>query len=525
MKNLENKSDNLREALEAALNDIQAESVTLMLLDEKKCELYIKVSCCRPEAAQISEQISNETRVKADKTTPCGIVLKLHKPLLINNLAELKKVFPALKLAATRNKYKTSMVIPVETGSGPKAVLNFNNKVGKGLFTEQDLSLAVMLARYLGAALKYENKNLELSTLNHIIQKINATNDLHSIFKTIVASGKELVKCKNVSVMLIENKNLIVKGSTRKGIIGQSRKIGVGASGWVWKTGEPLLIKKVEGNVEKLKFHPLGKSGSFIVAPLSISYESQFAVNISLKSNATIGVINFSNKDNGKPFDEEDLTVIANFANLAAVAIEKVKFFLETKRAYLSTVEALAAAIEAKDKNSYIHIKRVVRLSLELADRVGLSEKEKEDLHFAALLHDVGKIGVEEKILNKPGKLTDDETNRMRKHVEEGVQILSNAKFLEAATLIVRHHHEKYSGDGYPDGLKGNEIPIGARILSLADSYDAMITNRVYRSGRSKESARVEIKKCSGNHFDPALVPFFLEIIDKNGDSNSITKL
>ncbi len=510
------QKDSLRDALETALDDIKAESGTLMLLDEKKGELCIRASCCRPGAEQLSEQIIKETRVKADKISPSRFVSKLNKPLLINDIEELKHIFPGFKPAAAQTKYKTSIVVPVETSFGPKAVLNFNNKAGNGLFTKQDLSLAVMLAKYLGAALEYENKNFELKTLNNIIHKINATNDLHGIFKTIVSSGKELIDCKNVSIMLIEDNSLVVKESTRKGLIGQSREIGMGASGWVWKTGEPLLIKKIETVRKSLQFQTLGKPGSFIVTPLSISYESPFAVNISLKSNATIGVLTFTNKNNSSPFTEDDLAVVANFADLAAVAIEKVKFFLETKRAYLSTVEALAAAIEAKDKNSYTHIKRVVRLCLELADRVGLSDKEKEDLHFAALLHDVGKIGVENNILNKPGKLTVEETARMRKHVEEGVQILSNAQFLEAASLIVLHHHEQFSGAGYPDGLKGNEIPIGARILSLADSYDAMITNRIYRSGKSIESAKEEVKRYSGKQFDPALVPIFLKIIEAN---------
>lgn len=510
------KRDDLQEALATALNDINAESGTLMLLDEKKGELFIKTSVSKPGSQPLSETIISQTRVKLDNTSPSGLVVKLNKPLLINDIEGLKKVFPSLTTIANPKRYKSSLLVPVDTPNGPKAVLSFSNRSDNKHFSEHDLNLAVMLAKYFGAALKLERKNLELRTFNNVIQKINATNDLHNIFKTIVSSGKDMVECKNVSIMLIENNNLIVKDSSRKSIIGQSRKLGAGASGWVWKTGEPLLIKRAEDSRKERSFKPLGKPGSFIVVPMSISYESPFAVNVSLKSNATIGVLNFSNKNNMKPFTDEDLDVISNFANLAAVAIEKVKFFLETKRAYLSTVEALAAAIDAKDKSSYTHLKRVVRLSLELADKVGLSEKEKEDLHFAALLHDVGKIGIEESILNKPGKLTAEEYARMKKHVEEGVQILSNAQFLEAATLIVRHHHEQFSGAGYPDGLKGNEIPIGARILSLADSYDAMITNRIYRAGKSIESAKEELKRCAGKQFDPSLVPIFLKIIDAN---------
>ena len=142
-----------------------------------------------------------------------------------------------------------------------------------------------------------------------------------------------------------------------------------------------------------------------------------------------------------------------------------------------------------------------------------LSAKEKEDLHFAALLHDVGKIGITEVILNKPSRLTDGEYEIMKKHVEEGVKILVNVPFLEEATRMVKYHHEKYDGTGYPDRLKGQEIPIGARILTITDSYDAMISERIYKKNKTVEEAISELKRCSGTQFDPAILDVFLEVL------------
>jgi putative nucleotidyltransferase with HDIG domain len=225
--------------------------------------------------------------------------------------------------------------------------------------------------------------------------------------------------------------------------------------------------------------------------------------------------LNFSDKRDGGSFDNDDLDIITNYANLTAIAIEKVRYFMENKKAYLATVEALAAAIDAKDKSSYSHIKRVVRYSLLIAETIEMNIKDREDLHFAALLHDVGKIGISEHILNKPGQLTPEEYKKMKLHVDEGVKILANVPFLDNVTLMVKHHHEKFTGGGYPDGLKGEDIPVGARILAITDSFDAMTSERIYKVKKTKEEAIVELKKCSGIQFDPKLVKIFLKILEK----------
>ncbi|MFC2161247.1 HD domain-containing phosphohydrolase [Acidobacteriota bacterium] len=193
---------------------------------------------------------------------------------------------------------------------------------------------------------------------------------------------------------------------------------------------------------------------------------------------------------------------------------------------YLSTVKSLASAIDAKDEYTRHHSARVTEFTLKIAKNMGLSEKELEDLELAALLHDIGKIAVPEHILNKPGKLTDEEYDSIKEHPGRGQIILGPVLELLEIARVVRAHHENYDGTGYPDGLKGREIPLGARIMSIADAYDSITSDRPYRKGSSHRRAVKEIIRCSGTQFDPEGVEHFLEVSstftsDKKEDDSS----
>lgn len=179
---------------------------------------------------------------------------------------------------------------------------------------------------------------------------------------------------------------------------------------------------------------------------------------------------------------------------------------------FLSTVKSLVTAIDAKDEYTRHHSTRVTEFTLKIAKKMGFSDKELGDLELAALLHDVGKIGVPEHILNKPGKLTDAEFKQIKEHPARGESILTPVIELKDIRKIVRSHHEQYNGGGYPDGLKGREIPLGARIMAIADTYDSITSERPYRKAASHRFAVKEIIRCSGTQFDPEVVEHFLEI-------------
>ena len=179
---------------------------------------------------------------------------------------------------------------------------------------------------------------------------------------------------------------------------------------------------------------------------------------------------------------------------------------------FLSTVKSLASAIDAKDEYTRHHSTRVTDFSMKIAAKMGFSEKELGDLELAALLHDVGKIAVPESILNKPGKLTKEEFEVIKEHPVRGEAILSPVIELKEISRVVRAHHERYDGTGYPDRMKGREIPLGARIMTIADTYDSITSERPYRKAASHRYAMKEIIACSGTQFDPEVVEHFLEI-------------
>src|SRR2546427_729326 len=179
------------------------------------------------------------------------------------------------------------------------------------------------------------------------------------------------------------------------------------------------------------------------------------------------------------------------------------------EKAYRSTLKALTAALETRDAETHGHSERVVTFSLRLGREYGLGESEMKALEFGSLLHDIGKIGVPDAILRKPAKLTDEEWVRMREHPLHGQQILRGIKFLEGAARVVAQHHEKWDGSGYPLGLKAEEIDLCARIFSVADAFDAITSDRVYRTGKSYEEAAQELDDWANKQFDPTVIEAF----------------
>ncbi len=180
--------------------------------------------------------------------------------------------------------------------------------------------------------------------------------------------------------------------------------------------------------------------------------------------------------------------------------------------AYRTTLKALTAALETRDAETHGHSERVVSFSLRLGRELGLGAEQLRSLEFGSLLHDIGKIGVPDAILRKPAALTEAEWQKMREHPLHGARILRHINFLEGAARVVAQHHEKWDGSGYPLGLRGEEIDLNARIFAVADAFDAITSDRVYRRGRSYEQAAGELERCAGTHFDPEVVAAFRRV-------------
>lgn len=188
---------------------------------------------------------------------------------------------------------------------------------------------------------------------------------------------------------------------------------------------------------------------------------------------------------------------------------------LDLAHANEETLLGLVAALDLREHNTRLHSQRVREYTELIADRLGVDEKMRREIGFGALLHDVGKIAVPDQILLKPGKLTDQEWDEMRKHPEAGYRIVKRIGFLKDAAEIVYTHHEQFDGSGYPRGIKNENIPLGARMFMVADVYDALTSVRPYRSPMTYQEAAAEIRKLSGSHFDPVIVDIFMAIAPK----------
>jgi putative nucleotidyltransferase with HDIG domain len=189
-----------------------------------------------------------------------------------------------------------------------------------------------------------------------------------------------------------------------------------------------------------------------------------------------------------------------------------------------TTLRVLVARIKQRDAETLEHSERVVNLSLRLGRKLGLNSTTMKSLEYGSLLHDIGKIGVPDSILRKPGRLTSVEWTKMREHPLIGLQILGGIEFLRNASLVVGQHHERWDGEGYPFGLSGDKIDRNARIFAVVDAFDAMTSDRVYHKGRRLEEALTELKRCAGQQFDPEVVEAFNELAEAEGQLKGLEK-
>jgi len=231
--------------------------------------------------------------------------------------------------------------------------------------------------------------------------------------------------------------------------------------------------------------------------------------------NEMIGVLNADKRRSGGRFDAHELKLLYLFASQVAVSLENVRLLENLKEKLLDAVSTLAMALEAKDPYTRGHSQRVSHYSVQIAREMGIEEREVEAIRLAGLLHDIGKIGIRDEILHKEGKLTEEEWNQVRKHPETSVSILSRIPDLKGIIRIIRHHHEHYNGQGYPAGLQGEQIPLGARILAVTDMLDALISDRPYREKITFAEAVEEIRKVSGTQLDPAIVEALVGIVER----------
>lgn len=366
----------------------------------------------------------------------------------------------------------------------------------------------------LASELEDKNTVLEttvsrLSTLYRIGLGINATMEMKPLLDLIIRNTMETVRA--------ETGYILFRGPGRdqvtiKHLSGETPGASTGiypldlftVSRLVMETGKPALLNGNDrsfAGVDLSSPHPLGLEWkAFLCAPLRIHRE-------------TIGTIVLINKEGGAQFDSDDMDLVSTIASQASIAIKNALLYDELQTAYFNTIQALVSAIEASDSYTRGHSERVTRYALNLARRLNHPPERLKVLEKAAILHDIGKIGIDLSLLHKTGQLTQSDVQQLRLHPVIGMKILDPISFLNDVKICIGQHHERFDGTGYPYSLPPDELLLESRILAIADAFDAMTSDRPYRRALSVETALRELQNHAGTQFDPVLVPIFVEMI------------
>jgi putative nucleotidyltransferase with HDIG domain len=243
--------------------------------------------------------------------------------------------------------------------------------------------------------------------------------------------------------------------------------------------------------------HRLFAAGLTVVCPVVVK-------------NRLTAMVAVGEKVSGQEFHASDLEMLRALAESAGIAIENARLFRDLQEAYVSTVRLLVSRIEEKDPYTHGHTERVAAYAVSIARELGLSPDELQTIQFGAFLHDIGKVHTQDEILHKPGALTDEEWKMVKAHPVRGAEMVRGVKFLEKASDMIRHHHERVDGKGYPDGLQGDQISLHAKIVNLADAFDAMTTDRPYRAGMTAEQAMEQMTTKAGSQFAAEVVQVFV---------------
>lgn len=404
------------------------------------------------------------------------------------------------------------LVLPLRVSGRIVGVLELLRLQPSPSFDPDDAELATTMGHQLGMTM--ENTRLyseaakrvvQSSTLMELSAILNSTLQISEVLRLAVEAATRLMECEVGSLLLLNEEcdELIFEvalGDRGREVKEVRLKVGEGIAGWVAKTGKATIVSDVRRDPRfsrRVDFRTHFITRNMICVPVK-------------SRDRIIGVLQALNRRTERPFDEEDQRLFESLARQVGIAIENARLYEEVKETFLSTAATLAEAIEKRDPYTGGHVRRVVEICLIVAEELGLNPEEAETLHLSAILHDVGKIGIRDVVLQKDGPLTPDELAHIREHPELGAEILAPIKQLEAVIPAVRHHQERCDGQGYPDGLKGEEIPIASRIIAVADTFDAMTTDRPYRPRISDEAAATEIQRCAGSQFDPKVVEAFV---------------
>ena len=393
-----------------------------------------------------------------------------------------------------------------EAGSFP---VNIKGEQAGYVKVSDKASVIVSILNYMLAA-EYDKRDLidevssrykEINLFYDFTEKILGCGSIKDIAMLTLSLVKSFIKADTVSIMLKNDetnwRDVISaydcdEKTVRNSIVPFN---GESIAEFVMLSGNAEIINDI--SLDGWTAPGGGKTGSMMCAPLKIK-------------DKVIGVLNIATEGHTE-FSSSDLKLFTTLSRNVGIFVENVKLYKDLKEIFISTVYTLAETIEMRDDYTGNHTKRVMEYSYAIGETLGMDKDALEALRLSAILHDIGKIGVRDDVLLKPGKLTDEEFALMKKHPAFGEEILKRIKGLEHIVPGVKHHHERHDGRGYPDGLKEDEIELNAKIISVADTFDAMTSDRPYRKGFDSQTAIEELIRCSGTQFDGKIVDAFIK--------------
>jgi len=364
--------------------------------------------------------------------------------------------------------------------------------------------------RWMGKLKQIEEKVGRLALLSRLGQILNSTLDHKEIRRRAMEAATQLMKAEVGSLLLVDEGKRqlyfeVALGDREEDIKMIPLNFGEGIAGWVAQNGKPLIVNSpkkdprfFKGVDERTEF----KTRNIICVPVKVKEK-------------IIGVLEAINKHERGGFKKEDLSLFLSLADQVAIALDNSRLYQELEEMFFETTDSLADAIEKRDPYTGGHTQRVTQYSLAIAKYLQLKPLERKWLKITSVLHDIGKVGIEDQILRKPERLSPEEFRIIKRHCSMGVEIIEHVRQLRESIPGVKSHHEQLDGKGYPDGLKGDEIPVLARIVAVADTFDAMTTDRPYRKAMEKEAAVKELKRCSGTQFDEKVVDAFFQAYQK----------
>ena len=492
--------------LEMIVSIMNCDAGSVMYSQENSNELFFISS-----VGKVAQQVKQFTLRVGEGIA--GWVAESGESAIVPDVRKDKR-FAAQISSVLQYDVESILAVPIFKRERVTGVLELINRREQETFSEEDLLMGEHFANLLSLLL--ENYDLhrrtkgrlaELETLLYVSQMVNSNLEIGKLLDTTINLVKEVMEVEGCSLMVYNKEEDILEFVVAKSEVGEqlkdcSIKPGEGIAGKVFETGSALVVNDVQNDsrfCDKMDNLTGFVTKSILCVPLTLKHK-------------VLGTISVINKINEEEFYPEECQLFQAVAHQIAIAIDNAKLFDDIKINYENTVMALIKAVETKDIYTMGHSERTARYAVSMGKKLGLSGDELDQLRRVALLHDIGKIGVPDKILNKPGDLDENEYSRIKTHPIMGEDILQKVGFLKPYAAAVRQHHERLDGSGYPDGLTNTSIFLWARVLGICDAFDAMTSPRAYRDAMPAREAIDKLKREKGSTLDSELCDLFIEI-------------